>query len=96
MITEKQGILDIGGTILSTGLPDVNIQLSSYSFYNVLAYTITVEKYEAETASTITLGVYSKLAGETFELGRSNVLKEGDYIKVTPSIAGTSYIFLEI
>lgn len=96
MAIEKQGILNIAGTVFSTGLPDRVIMLSSFSFYNPAAYVVTIEKYEALTASTIVIGVYSKLAGETFEPIRQYILQDGDYVKVTSSIAGTSYIFVEI
>ena len=95
MVQSKQGTLNIAGTILSTGILGKITQIASFNFYNAAGYVLTIQKFQFSTASTITLGVYTKLAGETFEIPNSYYLADGDYYKVTPSIAGTDYNFIE-
>ena len=88
----KQGELSVTGTTIITGSSDefctrvLNIRIN-----NPAAYSITVERYEAATATTVTLYTVSLSAGDTLTDNLGYALRLGDQLIITSSIAGSTY-----
>ena len=86
----NQGTLSVSGTIIHTA-PDNNVsEIRLLRFNNPLAYTLTLTKY----TSGVPTQVYSVnlSAGDTITDSFQYFLDEGDYIKATSSITGTTFI----
>ena len=88
----SQGTLSTLGTVIHTA-PDNNVsELRYMRFNNSSAYTLTVSKYTASTAATTQVYSVNLSAGDTITDSFPYFLNEGDYITVTSSIAGTTFI----
>jgi hypothetical protein len=88
----NQGTLSTLGTTIHTA-PDNNAsELRYMRFNNALAYTLTVSKYTSATAATTQVYSVNLSAGDTITDSFPYFLNEGDYIRVTSSIAGTTFI----
>ena len=86
----NQGTLSTLGTIIHTA-PDNNVsEIRLLRFNNPSAYTLTLTKYTSGTPTQ----VYSinLSAGDTITDSFQYFLNEGDYIKATSNIAGTTFI----
>ena len=86
----NQGTLSTLGTIIHTA-PDNNVsEIRLLRFNNPSAYTLTLTKYTSGTPTQ----VYSVnlSAGDTITDSFQYFLNEGDYIKATSNIAGTTFI----
>jgi hypothetical protein len=85
-------IVAVSGTIVHTA-PDNNIsEVQSMRFSNIAAAALTIQKYVAATATTITIYTVSLDEGDIFTDEYGYHLDENDYIKVISDIAGTSFI----
>lgn len=89
----NQGTLSTTGTILYTGGPGVPLltKVNVMRFNNASAYTLTLQKYEASTSSTITLYSLTLSAGDTVTDNLVYALEPGDQLIATSSIVGTTY-----
>jgi len=88
----KQGDVDITGTLLYTGSQAPNLsRVMTLSFNNSLAYVLTLERYDAATASTIVLYEITLAAGDTVNDTLTYALNAGDTLTVYSDIVGTSY-----
>lgn len=87
-----QGDVSITGTLLATGSSATPLtKVITLSFNNALAYVLTLEKYDALTASTIVLYEINLAAGDTVNDTLTYALNAGDTLTVYSDIAGTSY-----
>tara|TARA_R110002126_G_scaffold3552_4_gene20453 strand:+ start:989 stop:1300 length:312 start_codon:yes stop_codon:yes gene_type:complete len=87
-----QGDLSITGTVLVTGSSAIPLtKVLTLSFNNPLAYVLTLEKYDALTASTIVLYEITLAAGDTVNDTLTYALNAGDTLTVYSDIPGTSY-----
>ena len=87
-----QGNINIAGTLLATGSLGIALtRILTLSFNNPLAYVLTLEKYDAATASTIVLYEVTLAAGDTINDTLSYALNPGDTLTVYSDIPGTSY-----
>lgn len=87
-----QGILSTTGTTLFV-VPRNNIyKVVSMRFNNPAAYNLTLTKYSAKTSSSITVYSLALSAGDTVTDNFVYFLEEGEYLTVTSSVPGTSYI----
>ena len=87
-----QGDLSIAGTVLATGSSGIPLtKVLTLSFNNPLAYVLTLEKYDALTASTIVLYEITLAAGDTVNDTLTYALNAGDTLTVYSDIVGTSY-----
>lgn len=88
----NQGTLSTSGTIIHTA-PDNNVsELRYMRFNNPLAYILTVSKYTASTTTTTQVYSVTLSAGDTITDSFPYFLNEGDYITVTSSVSGTTFI----
>lgn len=88
----KQGILNITGTLLHTG--DNGQPLSkvfTLNFNNPTAYAITLEKYDAKSATSIVLYKINLSAGDTVNDTLVYSLNKGDTLTAYSDVTGTSY-----
>ena len=88
----KQGTLSITGTLLHTG--DNGQPLSkifTLSFNNPAAYVITLQKYDAKSATSIILYEINLSAGDTVNDTLVYSLNKGDTLTAFSDITGTSY-----
>lgn len=87
-----QGDINIAGTVLVTGSSAIPLtKVLTLSFNNPLAYVLTLEKYDALTASTIVLYEITLAAGDTVNDTLTYALNAGDTLTVYSDIPGTSY-----
>jgi hypothetical protein len=88
----SQGDVSILGTLLATGsLGTALTKVITLSFNNPLAYVLTLERYDAKTASTIVLYEINLAAGDTINDTLTYALNTGDTLTVYSDIPGTSY-----
>jgi hypothetical protein len=88
----SQGDVSILGTLLVTGSLGMALtKVVTLSFNNPLAYVLTLEKYDALTASTIVLYEITLAAGDTVNDTLIYALNAGDTLTVYSDIPGTSY-----
>jgi hypothetical protein len=85
-------IVAVSGTIVHTA-PDNNIsEVQSMRFSNLAAAALTIQKYVAATATTVTIYTVSLDEGDIFTDEYGYHLDQNDYIKVISDVAGTSFI----
>lgn len=88
----KQGEVAIAGTILYTGSDgSILTKVSSLRFYNALAYVLTLERYDAASATSETLYELNLDAGDTVTDDLLYALNKGDKLVVYSDIPGTTY-----
>ena len=88
----KQGEVDVAGTILYIGSNNPLLtKILTLRFYNPLAYVLTLERYDAISASSEILYELNLSAGDTVTDGLTYALKEGDELVVYSNIPGTTY-----
>jgi hypothetical protein len=88
----KQGEVDVAGTILYIGsIGPVLTKITTLRFYNPLAYVLTLERYDAISATSETLYELNLDAGDTVTDDLVYALKEGDELVVYSNIPGTTY-----
>jgi hypothetical protein len=89
----KQGTLAVTGTVLHTGVEgqSFNSKVALMRFNNPLAYTITLQRYDASTASTVTIYTLTLSAGDTLTDNFNYSLEPGDQLIATSNITGTAY-----
>ena len=89
----NQGELSITGTVLLTGGPPTEQldKISSIRFYNPLAYSIQLYRYEALTFTTTLIYNLNLSAGDTLTDNLAYLLNAGDQIIAYSNILGTSY-----
>jgi hypothetical protein len=89
----EQGEIDIAGTVLYTGTfsSGSNSKIIQLKFYNSLAYVLTLEKYDAATATSKVLYSLTLNAGDSITDSAIYALKEGDKLIAYSDIPGTSY-----
>ena len=87
-----QGEVSVLGTILATGsTAEISTKVSIMRFYNPLAYVLTIERYDALTATSEVLYEFNLAAGDTVSDTLTYALKAGDKITAYSDIPGTSY-----
>lgn len=76
----EQGEVDVTGTVLYTGsLSSVSsTKILQLKFYNPLAYVLTLERYDAATATSKILYSLTLDAGDSVTDSATYALKEGD------------------
>lgn len=89
----EQGEVDVTGTVLYTGsLSSVSsTKILQLKFYNPLAYVLTLERYDAATATSKILYSLTLDAGDSVTDSATYALKEGDRLIAYSDIPGTSY-----
>jgi hypothetical protein len=88
----EQGELSLLGTILATGSAStLSTKVLTMRFYNPLAYVLTIERYDAVSATSEVLYEFNLAAGDTVSDTLTYALKEGDNITAYSDITGTSY-----
>ncbi len=93
----EQGELSTLGTILSTGsTAPISTKITTMRFYNPLAYVLTLERYDALTATSEVLYEFNLAAGDTVSDTLVYALKAGDKLTAYSDIPGTSYYILGI
>jgi len=72
----EQGELNVLGTTLATGSTAVvSTKLLTMRFYNPLAYVLTIERYDASTATSEVLYEFNLAAGDTINDNLQYALK---------------------
>lgn len=89
----SQGTLSPTGTVLATGRGDISplTKTLAMRFNNPAAYDLHLQKYDAATATTVTIYNLTLDAGDTVTDNLSYVLKAGDQLIASSSVAGTTY-----
>ena len=88
----EQGEVDILGTTLYTGTGGIAYaKISLLRFYNPLAYVLTLERYDALTATSEVIYRLSLSAGDTVTDDLLYALDTGDKLVVYSDIPGTTY-----
>jgi hypothetical protein len=88
----EQGELSLLGTILATGSAStLSTKVLTMRFYNPLAYVLTIERYDAVSATSEVLYEFNLAAGDTVSDTLTYALKEGDNITAYSDILGTTY-----
>lgn len=94
--TSTQGIVSVTGTTFVVVPKKTISKIASMRFHNAAAYTLTLTKYSAKLATTITVYALTLSAGDTVTDNMIYLLEEGDYMTIASSIAGTSYLITGI
>ena len=88
----EQGELSLLGTILATGsTASLSTKVITMRFYNPLAYVLTIERYDAVSATSEVLYEFNLAAGDTVSDSFTYALKEGDKLTAYSNISGTTY-----
>jgi hypothetical protein len=88
----EQGELSLLGTILATGsAASLSTKVVTMRFYNPLAYVLTIERYDAVSATSEVLYEFNLAAGDTVSDSFTYALKEGDKLTAYSNISGTTY-----
>lgn len=89
----KQGVLATTGTVLHTGVSSASFssKVALLRFNNPAGFTLTLQRYEASTASTITLYTLTLSAGDIVTDAFNYSLEEGDQLIATSNVTGTTY-----
>ena len=88
----EQGELSVLGTTLATGTAStLSTKVTTMRFYNPLAYVLTIERYDALTATSEVLYEFNLAAGDTVSDTLVYALKAGDKITAYSDIPGTTY-----
>jgi hypothetical protein len=89
----EQGEVSVAGTVLYTGSagPNASAKILQLKFYNSLPYVLTLERYDAASATSKTLYSLTLDAGDSVTDSATYALKEGDRLIVYSDIVGTSY-----
>jgi hypothetical protein len=88
----EQGELSLLGTILATGTAStLSTKVVTMRFYNPLAYVLTIERYDAVSATSEVLYEFNLAAGDTVSDTLTYALKDGDKLTAYSDIAGTTY-----
>jgi hypothetical protein len=88
----EQGELSVLGTTLATGTAStLSTKVTTMRFYNPLAYVLTIERYDALTATSEVLYEFNLAAGDTVSDTLVYALKAGDKITAYSNIPGTTY-----
>lgn len=87
-----QGELDVAGTILCTGTDQrILVKLNNLRFNNPAAYVLTLERYDAATATSQVIYELTLDAGDTVTDNFIYALKNGDKLVAYSDVPGTSY-----
>lgn len=93
----EQGEVNVTGTVVATGTTGIlSTKITTMKFYNPLAYTITLERYNASTATTNVLYEFNLDAGDSITDTMIYALNTGDTLTVYSSIPGTTYYFFGV
>lgn len=89
----KQGTLATLGTVIHTGVASESFtsKVSLLRFNNPAAYTLTIKRYDAATATTVTLYTLTLSAGDTVTDNFNYSLEPGDQLIAQSNITGTTY-----
>jgi len=89
----KQGLIDnINGTVLYTGGKGGGLtKVVTLSFNNSAIYELTLERFDAQTATSIELYKLTLAAGDTINDTLTYALNTLDRLTVYSDIPGTSY-----
>jgi len=88
----EQGVLSITGTTIFTGTSDIGYsRVLNIRIHNPAAYVITVDRYEASTATTTNIYSVSLSAGDILTDNFGYALGIGDQLIITSDIVGSTY-----
>lgn len=88
----EQGEVNVLGTTLYTGSSSpVLAKITTLRFYNPLAYVLTLERYNALTATSEVIYELTLSAGDTVTDDLLYALNTGDKLVVYSDIPGTTY-----
>lgn len=87
-----QGTLIAGANVLYTCPVGKTAKIITIKFNNPAAYTLSLSKYDAALANTVTVYTYNLAAGDTVIDSSVYTMFAGDYISVTTSVGGTDYL----
>ena len=87
-----QGEVSLLGTTLATGSSGtISTKVLTMRFYNSSVYVLTIERYDALTATTEVLYEFNLAAGDTVSDTLTYALKAGDKLTAYSDIPGTTY-----
>ena len=88
----KQGEVDLSGTILYTGSTSTTLtKIVALRFYNSVAYVLTLERYDAVTATSEVIYRLTLDAEDTVTDNLLYALNAGDQLTVYSDVPGTTY-----
>lgn len=88
----KQGEVDLSGTILYTGSTSTTLtKIIALRFYNSVAYVLTLERYDAVTATSEVIYRLTLDAEDTVTDNLLYALNAGDQLTVYSDVPGTTY-----
>lgn len=89
-----QGVLSIGANDLYLAAPNTTARVKYLKFYNPIAYSVTVSKYDFSLASTINLYSLTLDPGDSISDDTQYLLQGRDKLSVTATTANTTYLIL--
>ncbi len=89
-----QGVLSVGSNDLYVVGPSTTARVKYLKFYNPVAYSVTVSKYDFSLASTINLYDLTLDPGDSISDDTQYLLQGRDKLSVTATIANTTYLLL--
>ena len=87
-----QGTLGAGSTVVYTCPPEKTTKVVSIKFNNAAGYVLSLTRYDAILASTVTVYSFTLSAGDSVIDNNLYFLKAGDYLTVTTSVGATDYL----
>jgi hypothetical protein len=91
----KQGEIDVTGTILYTSAGDIgpiNTSVTQIRVSNNAAYTYELFRFDFVSGLTTKIYSFSLDAGDVFTDDYNYLLKDGDYLIAYTDIPGTNYL----
>ena len=93
-INDQGEVGTVSATVLATGSSASSSLVTSVNnikFYNPIAYTITVSKYDASKNTLLPIYEYQLSAGDTLIDTNTYQLGPSDRLEAQSSVAGTNY-----
>jgi hypothetical protein len=88
----SQGTIAVTGTIIHTAPTNGISKSISIRVSNPAAYDITLTKYDASTATSINVYTLNLAAGDVMTDNLVYLLNANDYIELTSTVPGTTYV----
>jgi hypothetical protein len=86
-----QGQVSALGTVVYKTPSGKSSRIISIRTYNSVAYDITLAKFDKSTSTDLDVYSFNLSAGDVMTDTCVYILNEGDYIKLTSSVANTNY-----
>jgi hypothetical protein len=88
----SQGIIAVTGTIINTAPANGTSKIVSIRVSNPLAYDLTLTKYNTRTVTSINVYTLNLAAGDVMTDNLVYLLNANDYIELTSTVPGTTYL----